>query len=65
MSLATLPQAEQIACFLHIMLTLLHRLLQFLLVIRQQSMNLAVRFVADRVNKRPCGRSPKLPLCGK
>jgi hypothetical protein len=34
------------------MLTLLHRLLQFFLVIGKQSMNLAVRFVTDRVNLR-------------
>ena len=32
------------------MFALLHRLLQFFLVIRKQSMNLAVRFVADGVN---------------
>jgi len=32
------------------MLALLHCLLQFFLVIREQSMNLAVRFVADGVN---------------
>jgi len=34
------------------MLALLHCLLQFFLVIREQSMNLAVRFVADGVNLR-------------
>jgi hypothetical protein len=34
------------------MLVLLHRLFQFFLVIREQSMNLAVRFVADSVNLR-------------
>jgi hypothetical protein len=34
------------------MLALLHRLLQFFLVIGQQSMNLAVRFIADSVNLR-------------
>jgi hypothetical protein len=34
------------------MLALLHRLLQFFLVIRQQSVNLAVRFVTDSVNLR-------------
>jgi hypothetical protein len=34
------------------MLALLHRLLQFFLVIGQQSMNLAVRIVADSVNLR-------------
>ena len=34
------------------MLAVLHRLLQFFLVIRQQSMNLAVRFLADSVNLR-------------
>jgi hypothetical protein len=33
-------------------LALLHRLLQFLLVISKQSVNLAVRFVADSVNLR-------------
>jgi hypothetical protein len=33
-----------------IMLALLHRLFQFFLVISKQSMNLAVRFVADSVN---------------
>jgi hypothetical protein len=38
--------------FFTIMLALLHRLLQFLLVISKQSMNLAVRFVADSVNLR-------------
>jgi len=32
------------------MLALLHRLFQFSLVISKQSMNLAVRFVADSVN---------------
>jgi len=32
------------------MLALLHRLFRFFLVIRKQSMNLVVRFVADRVN---------------
>ena len=32
------------------MLSLLHRLLQFFLVISKQSMNLAVGFVADTVN---------------
>jgi hypothetical protein len=35
--------------FFTLMLALLHRLLQFFLVIRKQSMNLAVRFVADSV----------------
>ena len=34
------------------MLTLLHRLFQFLLVVGKQSMNLMVRFVADCVNLR-------------
>jgi len=34
------------------MLALLHCFLQFFLVIREQSMNLAVRFVADGVNLR-------------
>jgi len=34
------------------MLALLHRPFQFFLVISQQSMNLAVRFVADSVNLR-------------
>ena len=34
------------------MLALLHRLFQFLLVISKQSVNLAVRFVADSVNLR-------------
>ena len=34
------------------MLALLHCLLQVFLVIREQSMNLAVRFVADSVNLR-------------
>jgi hypothetical protein len=34
------------------MLALLHRLLQFFLVIRKQSMNLVVRVVADRVDLR-------------
>ena len=34
------------------MLALLHRLFQFFLVIGQQSMDLLVRFVADRVNLR-------------
>ena len=34
------------------MLALLHRLLQFFLVTSQQSMNLAVRCVADSVNLR-------------
>jgi hypothetical protein len=38
--------------FLAIMLALKHRLFQFLLVIGKQSMNLAVRFVADSVNLR-------------
>jgi hypothetical protein len=38
--------------FFTIMLALLHRLLQFFLVIGQQSMNLAVRFIADSVNLR-------------
>jgi hypothetical protein len=37
---------------LTIMFALLHRLFQFFLVISQQSMNLVVRFVADRVNRR-------------
>jgi hypothetical protein len=32
------------------MLALLHRLLQFFLVISKQNMNLAVRLVADSVN---------------
>ncbi len=32
------------------MLALLHRTFQFLLVIGKESVNLAVRFVADRVN---------------
>lgn len=34
------------------MLALLHRLFQFFLVISKQSVNLAVRFVADRMNLR-------------
>ena len=34
------------------MLTPPHRLFQFSLVISQESMNLVVRFVADRVNLR-------------
>jgi hypothetical protein len=34
------------------MLALLHRLFQFFLVISKQSVNLAVRFVADGVNLR-------------
>jgi hypothetical protein len=34
------------------MLALLHRSFQFFLVIRKQSMNLAVRVVADSVNLR-------------
>jgi hypothetical protein len=34
------------------MLALLHRLLQFFLVISKQSMNLAMRFVADSMNLR-------------
>ena len=34
------------------MLALLHRPFQFFLVIRKQSMNLAVSFVADSVNLR-------------
>jgi len=34
------------------MLALLHRLLQFFLVISEESMDLAVRFVADSVNLR-------------
>jgi hypothetical protein len=34
------------------MLALLHRLFQFFLMIGKQSMNLAVRFVADSVNLR-------------
>jgi hypothetical protein len=34
------------------MLALLHRLFQFFLVITKQSMNLAMRFVADSVNLR-------------
>jgi hypothetical protein len=34
------------------MLALLHRLFQFFLVISKQSMNLAMRFVADSVNLR-------------
>jgi hypothetical protein len=39
------------------MLALLHRLLQFFLVIGKKSVNLAVGFVADSVNlKRPCRR---------
>ena len=37
---------------LTIMFALLLRLFQFFLVISQQSMNLVVRFVADRVNLR-------------
>ena len=32
------------------MLTLLHRLFQFFLVVRKQSVNFTVRFVADRVD---------------
>jgi hypothetical protein len=38
--------------FSAIMLALLHRLFQFFLVIGEQSMNLAVRFSADRMNLR-------------
>jgi hypothetical protein len=38
--------------FSTIMLALLHRFFQFFLVIGKQSMNLAVRFVADSVNLR-------------
>jgi hypothetical protein len=34
------------------MLALLHRLFEFFLVIRKQSMNLVVRFVTDSVNLR-------------
>ena len=34
------------------MLPLLHRLLQFFLMIRQQSVDLMVRLVADRMNLR-------------
>jgi hypothetical protein len=34
------------------MLALLHRLFQFFLVVGEQSMNLAVRFVADSANLR-------------
>ena len=40
------------------MLALLHRLFQFSLVIGKQSMNPAVRFVADRVNLR-CKNLPR------
>ena len=42
------------------MLALLNRLLQFLLVIGQQSMNLAVRIVADSVNLRTRAPTAKL-----
>lgn len=38
--------------FSPIMLALLHRLFQFFLVVGKQSMNLAVRVVADSVNLR-------------
>jgi len=41
--------------FFTIMLVVQHRLFQFFLVIRKQSMNLAMRFVADRVNLRTQG----------
>jgi len=51
-------QAEQIACFLrrrflHDYAAVLHRLFQFFLVVGQQSMNLAVRFVANSMDLRP------------
>jgi hypothetical protein len=39
--------------FLPLVPALLHRLLQFLLVIRKESMNLVMSFVANRVNLRP------------
>jgi hypothetical protein len=52
MAVATQSQAEQTACFLHHLLAFLYRLFQFFLVISQQSMNFAVRFVADSVNLR-------------
>ena len=52
MVLATRPQAEQAACSPDIVFALLHRLFQFFLVISQQSTNLVVRFVANRVNLR-------------
>jgi hypothetical protein len=42
------PEAEQVAGFLHPMLSLLNRVFRF----GQQSMNLTVRFVADCVNLR-------------
>ena len=38
--------------FLTVLLTLLHRSLQFSLVISKQSVNLVVGFVADRMNLR-------------
>ena len=41
-----------LSVFFTITLALLHRLFQFFLVIRKQSMNLAVRFIADSVNLR-------------
>jgi hypothetical protein len=41
------------------MSAMLHRLFQFFLVIRKQSMNLVVRFVADSVNLR----TKLLPRC--
>jgi len=52
MALATLPQAEQIACFLNHYVRVSASPFQFLLVITKQGMNLAVRFVADSVNLR-------------
>jgi hypothetical protein len=52
MALAVLPQAEQIACLFTTMPALHHRLFQFLLVISKQSVNLAMRFVTDRMNLR-------------
>jgi hypothetical protein len=49
------------------MLALQHRLFQFFLVISKQSMNLAVRFVTDRVNLRtellPRGRRMFIEQC--
>jgi hypothetical protein len=46
MALATLPQADQIACFLHHYARDAASPFQFFLVISKHSMNLAVSFVA-------------------
>jgi hypothetical protein len=50
--------------FCTIVLALLHRLFQFFLVISQQSMNFAVRFVADSVNlkRKLLPRSVRIPV---